>query len=280
MDLLKKMINFDALVSNVKTAQQAVDVSSLIPKGAPPVVGGIDAAFKPVLDLFGTSKGVSPSQEQATNAMQNLAHSIDGLVAGSENKEQTLAQIKQKIEQLSNQPLFSSVKDNLLSVLNSSSSALGGASPSVSPTNALVKKDEMPKLDLKKEQKELFLASDIVKGIAQAMKKPNANKNVLLARLNKYRLVPMAKIFVSLNKQDKNHFDKNMRTFFSNLKGLFVQVSQTFTPEELDVLKADPTVKQALDTFKGVGFSEKGKVLASKIKNDFIKLADKLSKKY
>jgi hypothetical protein len=226
--------------------------------------------FQPIMSYFANLRG-AVNTKSAYHAMMNAAQVIDTFVNSASDKNAALATIKTQLDKLKALPVISSSSDmQNLSLIYQFSKALGGrgiqkmdisnlnqapmangpgAAPRQSPHNAAEEH-----IDIKRGKEELTLASDIIKGIAEALKKPNANKRVLLSRLNKYRLSPMAKLFGQLVK--KANMTNDEKAFLSDLKGLFVQADQTFDDSEKDVLKSDPEVKTALESIHTINLPQ------------------------
>lgn len=241
----KKAGDFEFLVN--KYAQVA-GLKDLVPKGPGPSVN-VEQLFAPVAGLFSSDKQNAVSPEAAANAMKNLGSQIDASFGDADAN--TLATLKSHVSQLSSLPHFS---QELLSSLVNSSNVLKKVMPAPQAA-APAPSAATPKIDIKSQQKELQTASAVVKGIAQMMARPGANRKVLLARLNKYRLAPMAKLFTQLVAAGPN-LDAASKSFLANLDGLFKQVKQTFASEDIDMLASDPSVKAALDAEGSVGTSD------------------------
>lgn len=230
---------------------QMADIKGLVPKGLGPSVN-VDQMFDPIVNQFSADKHIPLAPDAATNAARNLAGQIDASFADADAS--TLATVKARVSQLAGLPLFN---QELYATLINSSNVLKRLMPlpaAAAPAAPVASTTPAGKVDVKSQQKELQTASAVVKGIAQLIARPGANKKVLLSRLNKYRLVPMAKLFNQLSVNP--NLDAASKSLLVNLDGLFKQVKQTFAGEDLDMLGADVDVKKAFDAEGNVGKSD------------------------
>ena len=287
---IKEIINRIAQQAKPTTqdTQQAAQqgAKTLMPNGNAPTITPdiINQQFIPVMTVLNRE-----------NNQQNFMTGLDGLgnkinLIFSKNKKpsenstpENIAALKAILDKIEFQraskskeallvksPILSSILPDFLPE-GGSAAPKQNAAPNATPQST----DNNLGFDIPAKQKELELASRIVTGIKQALAKPGANRTVLLWRLNKYRLIPMAQIFNSMI----DISTKELEDFHSRLEGLFEQVKSSFGPEDLKELQKNPEVAKALESLEENTTPRETPLKASFSNKIFIKNAA-LIKKY
>lgn len=210
------------------------DMEGLIHGAGGPQVD-LQAAFLPAMQLFGTGQQVEPAHAQ--NVIANLRQITSSFLNAATDKAAAQREIDQHISALKALPMFSARWQALLAGSEASSAANAARPTAASPGSVSA------------DTKELRLALDVAKGIAEALRKPGANHAQLCWRLNRYRLNPMAQLQTRLG--DNPYEDTETEALKRGLDNLFRQVSQMFQPADLELLRQDPVVAKALDSAGG-----------------------------